>query len=152
LRRLYETIFIINPDSDNAVFEPTINAVRNLIESNGYELRIVDPWGRRRLAYEVKGHKEGYYVLIVFESEPNFVEQLQRHYRITEPIIKYMVVEFKGDPTRPLPKLAEVVEVEAEEEESEAEQEDEDEKELSASEESDEAEEEQEFGLSYLTK
>jgi len=144
LRRLYETIFIINPDSDNAVFEQTINTVRNLIESNGYEVRRMDPWGRRRLAYEVKGHKEGYYVLIVFESEPNFVEALQRHYRITEPIIKYMVVEFKGDPTQPLPKLAEVVEeVEAEEEESEDEQEDEDEEESSESEESDETEEEQ---------
>jgi small subunit ribosomal protein S6 len=143
LRRLYETIFIINPDSDNAVFEQTSNAVRNLIESNGYEVRRMDPWGRRRLAYEVKGHKEGYYVLIVFESEPNFVEQLQRHYRITEPIIKYMVVEFKGDLIQPLPKLAEVVEeVETEEEESEEEQED-DEEESSESEESDEAEEEQ---------
>jgi len=139
LRRLYETIFIINPDSDNAVFEQTSHAVRNLIESNGYEVRRMDPWGRRRLSYEVKGHKEGYYVLIVFESEPNFVVQLQRHYRITEPIIKYMVVEFKGDPTQPLQKLAEVVEeVGADEEESE-----EDEEESSESEESDEDEEEQ---------
>jgi small subunit ribosomal protein S6 len=142
LGRLYETIFIINPDSDNAVFEQTIDAVRNLIESNGYEVRRVDPWGRRRLAYEVKGHKEGYYVLIVFESEPTFVEQLQRHYRITEPIIKYMVVEFKGDLTQPLPKLAETDEEVEAEEESEEEQEGEDEEELSESEESDEAEEE----------
>ena len=140
--RLYETIFIINPDSDNAVFEQTIGAVRNLIESNGYEVRRVDPWGKRRLAYEVKGHKEGYYVLIVFESEPTFVEQLQRHYRITEPIIKYMVVEFKGDLTQPSPKLAEVDEEVETEEESEEEREDEDEEELSESEESDEAEEE----------
>ncbi|HIE28667.1 TPA: 30S ribosomal protein S6 [Candidatus Poribacteria bacterium] len=107
MRRLYETIFIINPDSENAVFEQTIADVRNLIESNGYEVKKLDPWGRRRLAYEVKGHTEGYYVLMVFESEPDFIEQLQRHYRITESIIKYMVVNFEGNLTQPLPEAAE---------------------------------------------
>ena len=121
MRKLYETIFIINPDSDNAAFEQTIDAVRNLIESNGYEVKKVDPWGRRRLAYEVKGHQEGYYVLMVFESEPDFVEQLQRHYRITESIIKYMVVKFESDLTQPLPPVVELSE--ETEEESELEQE-----------------------------
>ena len=121
MRKLYETIFIINPDSDNAVFEQTIDAVRNLIGSNGYEVKKVDPWGRKRLAYEVKGHQEGYYVLMVFESEPDFVEQLQRHYRITESIIKYMVVKFEGDLTQSLPPVAELSE--ETEEESELEQE-----------------------------
>ena len=107
MKRLYETIFIINPDSDNAVLEQTIADVRGLIESNGYEVKKLDPWGRRRLAYEVKGHTEGYYVLMVFESEPDFIEQLQRYYRITESIIKYMVVNFEGDLTQPLPEVVE---------------------------------------------
>ena len=107
MRKLYETIFIINPDSDNAVFEQTIADVRNLIESNGYEVKRLDPWGRRRLAYEVRGHTEGYHVLMVFESESDFIEQLQRYYRITESIIKYMVVRFEGDFTQPLPEVAE---------------------------------------------
>ena len=122
MRKLYETIFIINPDSDNAVFEQTIDAVRNLIESNGYEVKEVDPWGRRRLAYEVKGHQEGYYVLMVFESEPDFVEQLQRHYRITESIIKYMVVKFEGDLTQSLPQAAALAEETVEESELEREE------------------------------
>lgn len=122
MRKLYETIFIINPDSDNAVFEQTIDAVRNLIGSNGYEVKKVDPWGRKRLAYEVKGHQEGYYVLMVFESEPDFVEQLQRHYRITESIIKYMVVKFEGDLTHPLSPVVELDE-ETVEEKSELERE-----------------------------
>ncbi len=107
MKRLYETIFIINPDSDDAAIEQTIGAVRSLIESNGYEVKRVDPWGKRRLAYEVKRHRDGYYVLMVFEAEPQFVEQLQRHYRITEPIIKYIVVRFEGDPTQFAPQKEE---------------------------------------------
>jgi len=141
LGRLYETIFIINPEIENVVLEQTIDAVRNLITSNGYEVKKIDPWGRRRLAYEVKGHQEGYYVLMVFDSEPGFVEQLQRHYQITEPIIKYMVVRFEGDLEQLLPTLPEpAVTVPAEEEEPEevVEIEPEDE----AEERSDEAEEE----------
>ena len=120
MKRLYETIFIINPDSDDATIEQTIGAVRSLIESNGYEVKRVDPWGKRRLAYEVKRHRDGYYVLMVFEAETQFVEQLQRHYRITEPIIKYIVVIFEGDPTQFTPQkeekeaVGEVEEVEAE--------------------------------------
>jgi small subunit ribosomal protein S6 len=110
LKRLYETIFIINPDSDNAVLEQTIADVRNLIESNGYEVKRLDPWGRRRLAYEVRGQTEGYYVLMVFESEADFIEQLQRYYRITESIIKYMVVKFEGDLTQLLPEMTETEE------------------------------------------
>jgi small subunit ribosomal protein S6 len=126
LGRFYETIFIINPESENVVVEQTIDTVRNFIESNGYEVKKVAPWGRRRLAYEVKGHQEGYYVLMVFESEPDFVEQLQRRYQITEPIIKYMVVRFEDDlaqlSTTPieLPEESEDV-IEDEQEESDVE-------------------------------
>lgn len=120
MKRLYETIFIINPDSDDATTEQTIGAVRSLIESNGYEVKRVDPWGKRRLAYEVKRHRDGYYVLMVFEAEPQFVEQLQRHYRITEPIIKYIVVRFEGDPTQFTPQKEEKAMVEVEEKEAEA--------------------------------
>ena len=120
MKRLYETIFIINPDSDDATIEQTIGAVRSLIESNSYEVKRVDAWGKRRLAYEVRGHRDGYYVLIVFEAEPQFVEQLQRHYRITEPIIKYIVVRFEGDPTQFTPQKEEKAMVEVEEKEAEA--------------------------------
>ena len=119
MRKLYETIFIINPNIDDAGVGQAIESVKNLIESNGYEVKKVEPWGKRRLAYEVKKNKEGFFVLIVFESEPEFVEQLQQYYRIAEPIIKYIVVRFQGDFSQPSPMYEAVAEtaVAAEEEE-----------------------------------
>lgn len=95
--RQYETIFIINPDLDDSQTNDVTEGVKTAIESGGGKVLRVDPWGKRRLAYAVKQHNDGYYVLIVFESSPEFVAQLNGHYRITERIIKHIVVQFEGD-------------------------------------------------------
>ena len=99
--RQYETIFIINPDIDESQTDRVIEGVKTAIESGGGKVLKVDPWGKKRLAYAVKQHNDGYYVLIVFESSPEFVTQLNGHYRITELIIKHIVVQFEGDLTTP---------------------------------------------------
>ena len=48
--------------------------------------------GKRKLAYEVKKNSEGYYVLINFEANPEFIAELERVYRITDGILKFIVV------------------------------------------------------------
>lgn len=97
--RQYETIFIINPDIDESQTNAVIEGVKTAIGSGGGKILKVDPWGKKRLAYAVKQHTDGYYVFIVFESSPEFVSQLNGHYRITERIIKHIVVQFEGDLT-----------------------------------------------------
>lgn len=101
--RQYETIFIINPDLDESQTNDVIEGVKTAIGSGGGKILRVDPWGKKRLAYAVKQHTDGYYVCIVFESSPEFVSQLSGHYRITERIIKHIVVQFEGDLTTPTP-------------------------------------------------
>ena len=95
--RHYETIFIVNPDLDESQTNDVTEGVKTAIEAGGGKVLKVDPWGKRKLAYAVKQHSEGHYVLIVFESSPEFVAQLNGHYRITERIIKHIVVQFEGD-------------------------------------------------------
>ena len=102
----YETIFIINPDLDESQTNDVTEGVKAAIESGGGKVLRVDPWGKKRLAYAVKQHTDGYYVFIVFESSPEFVSQLNGHYRITERIIKHIVVQFEGDLTAPTPSYA----------------------------------------------
>ena len=104
--RQYETIFIINPDLDESQTDDVIEGVKTAIGSGGGKVLRVDPWGKKRLAYAVKQHSDGYYVFIVFESSPEFVSQLSGHYRITERIIKHIVVQFEGDLTAPTPSHA----------------------------------------------
>jgi len=96
--RTYETIFILNPELDENRVEEVINNVKNFIESNENKILKIDPWGKRSLGYKVRKYTEGYFVLMVFQSEPNFIKQLRNYYQISiENIIKYMVVRFEGD-------------------------------------------------------
>ena len=132
--RQYETIFIINPDLDESQTNGVVEGVTTAIESGGGKVLKVDPWGKKRLAYAVKQHNDGYYVLIVFESSPEFVTQLSGHYRITELIIKHIIVQFEGDLTAPTPGHPSAVQEEGSDstdarsfEDTESEDEDEDE-------------------------
>jgi len=103
----YETIFIINPERDESETNDIVEGVKTTIESGGAKILKVDLWGKKRLAYTVKGHRDGYYVLVVFESSPEFVRQLSGYYQITESIIKQMVVRLEGDLTVPDPSYTE---------------------------------------------
>ncbi len=95
--RQYETIFIVNPNLEEAETTNVIEGVKTTIEASGGKILKTDLWGKRRLAYPIKRNNDGYYALFVFESDPEFVRQLNTYYRIAEPIIKSMVVSFEGD-------------------------------------------------------
>ena len=95
----YETIIIINPELDESETDGVIEGVKATIESSGGKILKVDLWGRKRLAYTIKRHNNGYYVLMVFESSPELVSQLNSYYQITEPIIKHILVRLEEDLT-----------------------------------------------------
>ncbi len=95
--REYELVLIINPELEEAETESLIEGVTSNIDSNGGEVLKVDAWGKRRLAFPIKKNNDGYYVLLIFRSEPAFVLQLSNSFRVIETIIRHMVVNFEGD-------------------------------------------------------
>lgn len=90
--RKYETIFIVNPQFEDEARNEVINKFKSLVEANGALLKL-DEWGTRKLAYEVQDMNEGYYVLIEFSSSPEFPLELERVYKITEGILKYLIIK-----------------------------------------------------------
>jgi small subunit ribosomal protein S6 len=88
----YETAFIIEPNAESQDIERIIEEVQNLISGSGGEVTNVNNWGKKRLAYEVKGNKDGNYVFIDFAADPQFIQRLERYFGLTEQIIKYMTV------------------------------------------------------------
>ena len=60
--------------------------------NNDGKVESVEEMGKRKLAYEVKKNKEGYYVIINFEAKPELITELERNYRITDEVIKFIVV------------------------------------------------------------
>jgi small subunit ribosomal protein S6 len=68
--------------------------VETLITDNGGAIVRSEIWGKRKLAYEVQKFSEGFYILIRFEAGPPFVARLENHFRLTDTIIRYLVVHF----------------------------------------------------------
>ena len=63
-----------------------------MINTDG-KVEKVDDLGKRKLAYEVKKQKEGYYQVFNFEANPELIKELERNYRITDEIIKFMTIK-----------------------------------------------------------
>ncbi len=87
----YETIFVI----DASLQEEQINAISEkfqaMIAANG-KVESVDVWGKRRLAYPIDYKTEGFYVLVNFASEAEFVAELERVYNITDGLLRTIVI------------------------------------------------------------
>ncbi|SMC91865.1 30S ribosomal protein S6 [Sporomusa malonica] len=90
--RKYEVVIIIKP-SDEEVTNATIAKFENIIKNTGGTIDKVDRWGKKRLAYEVKDFMEGYYTLINFTAEPATVFELERVLKITDEVLKHMVIK-----------------------------------------------------------
>ena len=88
----YETIIIINPTLDDSTTASVVDRFETMINENG-KVESKEVWGKRRLAYPIQKQSEGYYVLINFSSNPDFIEELNRVYNITDEIIKHIIVK-----------------------------------------------------------
>ena len=88
----YESVIIINPSADENKVKSLIDRFSDLINKQG-KVEKVDTLGKRKLAYEVKKNKEGIYVVFYFEAEPTLIAELERNYRITDEVIKFIVVK-----------------------------------------------------------
>ena len=87
----YESIIIVNPSVDEAGLKALEEKFTGLINENG-KVESVENMGKKRLAYEIKKCKEGTYMLFNFEANPDSISELERVYRITDDIIKFIVV------------------------------------------------------------
>ena len=87
----YESVIIINPNLEEEAIKSLIEKISNLINTDG-KVSSVEEAGKKKLAYEVKKNKEGYYVIINFEAQPELIVELERNYRITDEVLKFIVV------------------------------------------------------------
>lgn len=88
----YESVVIINPNLEAESIKALIEKFSNLINSNG-TVSSVEELGKKRLAYEIKKLNEGYYVVVKFEAQPELITELERVYRITDEVMKFIVVK-----------------------------------------------------------
>jgi len=89
--RNYEVILIIHPDLDENAFEEVTEQVKGWITEDGGSITNVDVWGKRRMAYEIRKQREGQYVLLQTEMQPEAQTELERKLRLQETIMRFLV-------------------------------------------------------------
>ena len=90
--RDYEILYIVRPDLDEEQLDEAVKKVTGLIETLGGRHQRTNVWGRRRLAYEVDRHHEGYYVLTDFAIEPARVPEMEATLKISDNVFRHLVV------------------------------------------------------------
>lgn len=95
--RRYETIFIVDPDLSDEERSPLFEKLKSLFPQMDGLLVMVDEWGTKNLAYEIKKKKRGYYVRLDYCGTGPLVNEIERFFRIDDRVLKYMTVLLEED-------------------------------------------------------
>jgi len=98
MTREYESVFVLDPSIEDSQVDAELEKIKEFLGSRNGEITEVQKWGRRKLAYEVKKHKEGVYTLIRFQAEPGVPAELDRRYRLNENMLRFLTVAYEAPP------------------------------------------------------
>ena len=90
--RPYEVMVILDAGLEEDTIRSVVDRVVDLISSRGGNVRQVDHWGKRRLAYELKHRWEGNYVVVRATAEPSVVSDVDRMLSLADEVIRHKVI------------------------------------------------------------
>ncbi len=96
--REYELMYLLTPDLQEDELTTAGERISSQITNRGGEITKVDGWGRRRLAYPIKRHMDGYYTVLRFKLEPGLTVELDRSLRLTEQVLRHIIVHAEEVP------------------------------------------------------
>ena len=89
----YEMLYILDATLTDEAKDGIIKKIEDLVAKNGGTIEKTDRWGVKKLQYPINYKSEGYYVLMTFEAEKAFVEELKRVIGITDGIIRRLITK-----------------------------------------------------------
>jgi small subunit ribosomal protein S6 len=98
----YEILLLLDPELPDERQNEIVTRTRETIEQGGGNWADHQPWGRRRLAYEIDHKTDGVYHLLTFAAEPATLDEASRVLKITDGVMRHMATRrIKGSSTRP---------------------------------------------------
>jgi small subunit ribosomal protein S6 len=98
ITRLYEGLFIVEPNFANKDEAGAVAMVQGLLEKHGATVIRCEKWAEQKLAYEIRKNKRGAYMLAAFKVDPLKVSEIELECRLTERIMRYLLVNRNGMP------------------------------------------------------
>ena len=93
----YETVFIATPVLSDAQMKEAVAKYTGFIKNNGGQIVYEEDWGLKQLAYPIQHKTSGFYYLIEFQAEPEFVASLEIQYKRDERILRFLTVALDKD-------------------------------------------------------
>jgi small subunit ribosomal protein S6 len=87
---------VLDPNLDEAAIDALNTRIQNMVTQRGGTIESVEPWGRRRLAYPIGRYRDGVYILSRFQMPPNAAAEIERALKLTESVIRHLLVRAEG--------------------------------------------------------
>ena len=88
----YEVTYIMRPTLEESEIETRVEQIAEALRNNGAAVGEIEKMGKRRLAYEIADVREGYYVVMKFQSEPPAAKELERQLRLNEDVLRELLI------------------------------------------------------------
>lgn len=95
-QRKYETMYIVSAKLEDGEVQKIADRFKGVVETNGGSVEQAAKWDKRKLAYEIDGHREGNYILMLFEAEATVPRELDRQMRISDDVIRHRIFLQEG--------------------------------------------------------
>lgn len=95
--RKYEAVFVVRPDVPEEEVDKLVAQMEGVVTGAGGRVEKVEKMGRRRLAYRIQRHREGFYVLFSVEGSGDTVKEFERRLKVTDTVIKFLTVRIDED-------------------------------------------------------
>ena len=112
--RVYESAVLINAALEDEQIQSIISHIKEIIVNSGGEIKDIEDWGRKRLAYMVKKSKIGYYAFFRFYAPPNIITKLERYYKLDESILRFLTISLSKNALEQIEKDSSKIEAEVE--------------------------------------
>lgn len=88
----YELALVLNPNLSDDDLNSQFDSIKNMLEKSGASIEKIDNWGKKKLAYEIKKCNLGFFYFISFNSSANVPIELEAKLRITENVLRYLII------------------------------------------------------------
>jgi small subunit ribosomal protein S6 len=95
--RTYEVVFIAVPTISTEELDAFIGLMQSVVEARNGKVVKVDNWGKKSLAYKIKKFRDGFYVVLTLEADGATIAELERRFRVTDHVIRFLSVRIDED-------------------------------------------------------
>jgi len=91
--RMYEGLFLIDNAHANTEWDNVVKHIHDILQKNGAETLKTEKWGEKKLAYKIKSHKRGTYLLVHFNAKNSAIATIRRDFQLSDYIVRFLIIK-----------------------------------------------------------